>query len=129
MDLLLYDHTMCECNPNSACPAHRTPRAYLRALGDYAKQDEIRTKRKRDRVRARHALTSSADGYVRIEHIDRDVVFVRDRGICYLCGKSVDPSDWHLDHVIPLSKGGDHLYENVKVTHPLCNLKKGNRLV
>jgi 5-methylcytosine-specific restriction endonuclease McrA len=35
---------------------------------------------------------------------------------------------WDLDHVIPLSKGGEHSYDNVQVTHPSCNRKKGAKV-
>lgn len=55
-------------------------------------------------------------------------VFERDNGICYLCLLPV-PSikDCHFDHVIPLSRGGSHTFNNVKVTHKFCNLSKGNK--
>ena len=60
-----------------------------------------------------------------VENVNRSVVFERDKGICGICGLLVDPADWHLDHVVPLSKGGKHSYENTRVTHPRCNLRKG----
>lgn len=59
-----------------------------------------------------------------VEKIDRRIVFQRDEGICYLCNKPADPALWHLDHKMPLSKGGLHFYENVAVTHPRCNMIK-----
>ena len=34
---------------------------------------------------------------------------------------------FHIDHIIPLSKDGNHTLTNLQITHPLCNLKKGNR--
>jgi 5-methylcytosine-specific restriction endonuclease McrA len=43
--------------------------------------------------------------------------------------KKVDPANWHLDHVVPLSRGGEHSYANVQVAHPFCNLSKGPRLI
>ena len=60
-----------------------------------------------------------------IERIGRAYVFQRDRGRCHICGKKVDPKDWHLDHLVSLSRSGDHSYRNVAVSHPECNLKKG----
>lgn len=59
------------------------------------------------------------------EFINRAKVFDRDKGVCYLCGGMVDPKDWHLDHIISLKNGGTNTYNNVAVTHPKCNLKKG----
>ena len=58
---------------------------------------------------------------------------------CHLCGVDVDLSasrlagrgNWkyglNLDHVIPVSKGGSDTLENVRPSHVLCNIKKGNR--
>ena len=47
---------------------------------------------------------------------------------CYLCNKPID-NDYHLDHIIPISKGGTDLIENIRPTHPLCNLQKGDKLI
>jgi 5-methylcytosine-specific restriction endonuclease McrA len=58
-----------------------------------------------------------------VEDISRANVFARDKGICGICAQAVDPSNWHLDHIIPLGPG-DHSYANVRVTHPECNLAK-----
>lgn len=33
--------------------------------------------------------------------------------------------DFHVDHVVPLSKGGMHGYTNVQPAHPRCNMRKG----
>jgi 5-methylcytosine-specific restriction endonuclease McrA len=43
------------------------------------------------------------------------------------CKECVDVDDWHLDHVKPLSKGGEHTYANV--AHPKCNLSKGAKFL
>jgi hypothetical protein len=64
-----------------------------------------------------------------IEAVDRDVVFKRDKGKCGICMKRVSPtSTWHVDHIIPLSRGGTHCYENVQVAHQHCNQSKHARL-
>ena len=63
-----------------------------------------------------------------VDPVSRAVVFERDRGICHLCGKRVDPKDWHLDHIVPLSQGGEHRYKNVAVSHPTCNMRKHNKI-
>ena len=62
------------------------------------------------------------------ESVVRDVVFDRDGGKCHLCGKQLRREDWHLDHIIPLSRGGEHSYKNVAVSCPGCNLLKRARL-
>jgi 5-methylcytosine-specific restriction endonuclease McrA len=62
-------------------------------------------------------------------------IIERDKGACYLCGLPVDvslpkgdPLSKHFDHVIPLSKGGPHSMENIRLTHARCNYRKAARL-
>lgn len=62
-----------------------------------------------------------------VEHVDRRIVWDRDNGICGLCGKPADPNDWHLEHINPISQGGEHSYANTQVSHPTCNRIKGGR--
>lgn len=60
--------------------------------------------------------------------VSRAVVYERDNGICGICRLPVDPADWHLDHIHPLSAGGSHSYDNIQVAHPRCNLSKGRKV-
>jgi 5-methylcytosine-specific restriction endonuclease McrA len=57
---------------------------------------------------------------------------------CYLCGLGIDfmaprkcgvvgwENGFHVDHLIPVSKGGQDTLENVRPAHGLCNLSKYN---
>ena len=62
-----------------------------------------------------------------VEDIDPATCFARHNGHCYLCDKPID-GEYHIDHVIPLSRGGEHSYRNCAPTHPRCNLAKQARL-
>lgn len=62
-----------------------------------------------------------------VEHVDLATLWERDGGICHICKKSADRWNWHMDHVIPISRGGEHSYANTAVSHPGCNLRKGDR--
>lgn len=60
----------------------------------------------------------------------------RDGWMCGICGDRIPKRAKHpdgrsisLDHIIPLSEGGDHLPSNVQVAHLKCNLSKGVRAV
>jgi 5-methylcytosine-specific restriction endonuclease McrA len=52
-------------------------------------------------------------------------VFLRDKFECQYCG---DAHELTFDHVIPRSKGGQTVWENVVAACAPCNLRKGNRL-
>lgn len=66
------------------------------------------------------------------ENFDPFEIFERDKWRCYLCGVRVLKSlrgtrqdrAPELDHIIPLSKGGDHLRTNVACSCRRCNQTK-----
>jgi len=74
-----------------------------------------------DKWARRRALKLS----VTVENVSRAEVYKRDRGRCHLCGKKVPKRRWHMDHIIPLARGGEHSYANVSVSCPTCNMRKG----
>lgn len=61
-----------------------------------------------------------------VERVCRTLVFERDGGRCHVCHKKAPRKGWHLDHLVPLSLGGEHSYKNVAVACPRCNLKRWN---
>ncbi len=63
-----------------------------------------------------------------IERIDPDEIYKRDGGRCGICGGHVEPEDVSIDHITPLSLGGEHTESNVRLTHLLCNVRRGNRV-
>ncbi len=62
-----------------------------------------------------------------VKRIPRAYIIERDNSRCHMCRKKCKPSEIHLDHVIPLSKGGTHTLENLRVSCAPCNLSKGDR--
>lgn len=63
-----------------------------------------------------------------VEPTSRGEIIQRDRSICHLCGELVPADDIHIDHIVPLSRGGNHSADNVAVAHSMCNMRKGSRL-
>lgn len=75
--------------------------------------------------------------------VDKDItlqrLYERDHGVCYLCGEVCDWDDKEerdgtiicgnrypsIDHVVPLSRGGEHSWQNVRLAHRICNTRKG----
>lgn len=54
----------------------------------------------------------------------RKNVYIRDNHTCQYCGSKKDLS---LDHVFPLSKGGESTWENTVTACLKCNRKKGSK--
>jgi 5-methylcytosine-specific restriction endonuclease McrA len=70
--------------------------------------------------------------YVRIPRdvhrrkITRKAVLARDAYTCQYCGR--EAASLTVDHVIPRSRGGQSVWENIVASCAPCNRKKGNRL-
>jgi 5-methylcytosine-specific restriction endonuclease McrA len=68
--------------------------------------------------------------YVRVpksiqRKISRRALFARDGWRCQYCG--TEGGKLTLDHVLPRSRGGESIWENVVTSCSPCNLRKGNR--
>ena len=64
-------------------------------------------------------------GAERIEKVDRLAIYDRDGGVCHICEKPVDRDEFHLDHLIPIARGGTHTVDNVAAAHRECNQRRG----
>lgn len=56
-------------------------------------------------------------------------------GLCGICGDILTrDQEWphpqfaSIDHIVPLSKGGEHLIANLQWAHLICNQQKGDRI-
>ncbi|UPW09799.1 HNH endonuclease [Gordonia terrae] len=106
----------------------------LSATRDYlrnrrANDEDYRSRKKALKVKRKKQIAGREN-----EPINESAVFERDHWLCGLCGGEVLP-EWEyphpgsasLDHIVPLSKGGSHTYDNVQLAHLKCNLRKGAR--
>jgi 5-methylcytosine-specific restriction endonuclease McrA len=57
--------------------------------------------------------------------LNRRAVFARDGGRCQYCGAVAE----NIDHVIPRSRGGQHVWENVVAACRPCNTRKEDHLL
>ena len=55
--------------------------------------------------------------------LSRRAVFARDEHRCQYCGRHADS----IDHVLPRSRGGEHIWENVAAACRRCNTRKRDR--
>ena len=53
----------------------------------------------------------------------------RDNYTCQYCGKAINKKNLTIDHIIPVSKGGETSYENCVAACYKCNNKKNNKLL
>lgn len=60
--------------------------------------------------------------------LNRKNLFARDRRRCQYCGRKLPTSELSLDHIIPRSRRGKTVWENVVTCCEDCNVKKGGRL-
>jgi 5-methylcytosine-specific restriction endonuclease McrA len=59
----------------------------------------------------------------------REAVIARDGMVCGLCSGVVENrADIHIDHIVPVSRGGSDHLGNLQVSHSWCNLAKGARV-
>lgn len=69
--------------------------------------------------------------YVRIPFrapsLSKRHIFLRDHYRCQYCGKRATASDLTMDHILPISRGGKHIWENVVTACRSCNHRKGNQ--
>lgn len=98
-----------------------------------------------ERRRRRNTTAVRADGHCHrrrsekfgceYEAIDPYQIFARDKWMCQICLAPVDqdvtfphPLAATLDHIVPLSRGGNHEVANVRTSHWCCNRAKHGRL-
>lgn len=54
----------------------------------------------------------------------RSDIYIRDKGICWICNTFVDLRDYDLGHLVDRCNGGHDDYDNLAVMHKVCNLAK-----
>lgn len=95
---------------------------------EWRKANPHKTRQYRHRRRALLKNTRS-------EEYTLEQIYIKDEGICQLCFVKVEISKGlpvnltpTVDHIIPISKGGDNTLANVQLAHYGCNSRKGNRI-
>lgn len=101
-------------------------RQVRKANPDLARQKDTTWRRANpDKVRAtssrRRAKVKAAAG----SYTDADIEDIRKAqgNRCYICHKKLGP-DFHVDHFIPLAKGGTNDPGNLRLACPFCNKSK-----
>lgn len=94
------------------------PNRMRAAQQKWAKANPDKERIRHQRRRARKANATGA-----YTPADIEAIRVAQGNRCYLCG--VELLQYHVDHFIPLSKGGTNEPGNLRLACPKCNLSKG----
>lgn len=91
-----------------------------------SKEEDRRVQHRASRRKRKALLKWSADG---LHHTGQDVarLFEQQAGLCAYCHDKLGP-DYHVDHIVPLSRGGGNGPDNICLACPACNLNKKDRL-
>ena len=91
--------------------------------------------RRRARNKSRKAKQSGASTDLFGHKITLARLLQRDGGACRLCGKPTAHDAHYLsndypsiDHIVPVSQGGEHAWQNVQVAHRICNSLRRDKL-
>jgi 5-methylcytosine-specific restriction endonuclease McrA len=102
----------------------------IRAAIEYCKNNPDKVARWRknaDQYRRRvhnlnRKLRIKQTGKLSIDLVPR--LMALQKGKCRACGKPLK-DDYHIDHIVPLAKGGPNTDSNCQLLHSKCNLSKG----
>lgn len=116
-------------NECAECGLRKTGSKFTRFCGQAcARRASKRTRRQRERIPLVHPNPDTAV----IETVTLHVLGETHGWECHICGQPVvnrpytaHPDDPTVDHLIPYSEGGDHTFENTRVTHNRCNTIRG----
>lgn len=137
------------------CGAIYTVRDYVESCGFKKAQDNgvcsekcrrikknrsARDSRKRRGVKDNHRHRARKYGCEYDSSVTIQNLIKRNGLRCAICGGMCDWNDhsWSeysgplypsIDHIIPMSKGGGHTWDNVQIVHMICNSEKGDKVV
>ncbi len=116
--------------PIHVCTVRRAAVLLLKAKAELIERGERAVRS--ERLQLDRPVVIRLVTYVRIPRdvhrrkITRKAVLARDAWTCQYCGS--ERTGLTVDHVIPRSRGGESVWENIVASCAPCNRRKGNRL-
>ena len=111
--------------------AHREKKLSTAAIYRTKNRTKINSRRKKvrasrpelERIKAakRRAYKKASPG--KLSKGVLDALLIQQNGLCNACKTPLN-GIFHLDHKVPLSRGGSNTDDNVQLLHPACNLRK-----
>jgi 5-methylcytosine-specific restriction endonuclease McrA len=87
---------------------------------------EANRERRRATKHRRRAIKLNAPGAYTLADIQERLE--EQAWMCVYCHEPLE-ADYHVDHIVPLIRGGDNGPENLAIACPTCNLSKGSKLL
>lgn len=91
---------------------------FLQRQREYRKTEKGKASKKNDNFR-RRLITKHGD-VTTVQILDLD----KNAKVCYWCNTLLKDKKVHIDHYVPLAKGGEHTLSNLVVSCSKCNLSK-----
>lgn len=125
------DHKRREAEPEKIREStRRSVRKWRAANPEYSREywqahpEKNRANSAKRRALKRKATIGDLTAIARIYDVAANSDHVR----CYLCGELIPNGERHVDHIVPLSKGGLHTASNLAIACAACNLSKYAKL-
>lgn len=86
----------------------------------------------RRRFKSRNGFSGSKSDFAdwRYQKAIKKMLINSKGAICGICGKPIENmKQCTLDHIIPISKGGQTTIENCQLAHSWCNKRKGSKIL
>ncbi len=98
----------------------------------YGKTEDGREKRRQyshEHIRERRSLRRARERNVAGIHTAEDIQsqFDAQQGLCWWCSQKLE-AEFHVDHVIPIARGGTNWPSNIVCACSFCNRSKGEKL-
>lgn len=118
-----------------ACRCCGVPYSMLNRIAAHFCSDDCASRQAKAQKAAARIARKALQRARRVEPVNPLRVFRRDGWRCYLCGcvtpealrGTFEPNSPEIEHVIPLARGGEHSYMNVRCACRACNAIKGDR--
>lgn len=107
-----------------ACPEYKAKKKEYRH-NRYANNESVREayRIRRHNYMARRKEARQNQFRLKQEYVNDMLVSQENK--CFYCDALLDA--YHIDHIEPLSKGGEHALYNLVLSCPTCNLRKSNK--
>lgn len=99
-------------------------RKTLRRVSEYSKTENGRASMKRMKANRRTQKHQSGERYLASDIV---ALYHQQKGRCWYCQCELN-GVYHLEHRVPLSRGGLDELRNITLSCPACNLSKYNKL-